>query len=217
MNKILCVAFLLGLAFYSKPLLSTALQTVSRFIDDQWFGIHSLSTELHTEFDLLADPIMDALQKDTDKHMRRAAAAAYERHFGYMAYVDESVAHEQKIGAGLVSDALDGVLDTVLLDARITASIAQSKFNQPSQHISPSTFALVFRVLNARKKMWTLRISQASDRVRVEMQDKDAVVKELFDEPQFDMDRRTYYEKLTTFATECMVILGSVRTLALLE
>ena len=217
MNKILCVALLLGLAFYSKPLLSTVQQTIHRFIDDHWFGIHSLSTELHTEFDLLADPIMDALQKDTDKHMRRAAAAAYERHFGYMAYVDESVAREHKIGLGLVSDALDGVLDTMLLDARITASIAQSKFNQPSQHISPSTFALVFRVLNARKKMWTLSTSQASDRVRVEMQDKDAVVKELFNEPQFDMDRRTYYEKLTTFATECMVILGSVRTLALLE
>jgi hypothetical protein len=215
MNKILCVALLLGLAMYSNPIVQ---QTVGRFIDDHWFGVQSLTTELHTEFDLLADPIIEKLQNDTDKHMRRAAVAAYERHFGYMAYVDESVAREQKIGMGLVSDALDGVLNNLLLDTRITASIAQSKFNQPSQHISPSTFALVFRVLNARKKMWTLRMEQASDRVRVELQDKDAVVKETFNGPRFNKQvEPSYYEKLTTFATECIVIFGSVRTLALFQ
>jgi hypothetical protein len=193
MNKILCIVLLLGLAFYSKPLISAVQQIVCRFINDHWFGIHSLSTELHTEFDLLADPIMDVLQKDTDKHMRRAAAAAYERHFGYMAYVDESVAREQKIGVDSVSDALDGVMDLMLLDKRIAASIVQSKFNQPdTRNIAPSTFALVFRVLNAHKKMWMLRMEQASDRVRVEMRDKDAVVKETFNGPQFNKPVVTY-------------------------
>ncbi len=206
--------------------LSHTLNVTCQLADERWFGMQSLRYTLFVKFDAAARPRVETITNSMEESMRAAAVKAFQAHFHDMNMVAKETANEQRSGLRQMSGALDKLVESLILNSEIRALVAKSKHNtfwmmlskSSSSEITPETWAFVAKMLSARKNDWMRMMEEDSDKIREKLSSFTAIHLELSTNPRYNnqpkMPEPTKSEKWAQFATEILVLLGSVRVLA---